>query len=186
MCRVWQGIFNIIHRGFRFHPTGMCSALRGSEGPFCVKSPWKENIKIKGKKSLFQPPFSFLILTSIFHDVGTIVTISDPSVLRGTWKHLNAVKVIAQMTQDRMTSFSGISLSLSWCLDPEPVSDLRFHPLQKQQCSCTCSCRFEFSPTSGKMYSPLFLIKIVLAITLSSYPTCCLHTCFSPPLWVLR
>lgn len=79
-----------------------------------------------------------------------------------------------------MTSFSGILLSLSWCLDPEPVSDLRFHPLQKQQCSCTCSCRFEFSPTSGKMYSPLFLIKIVLAITLSSCPTSCLHTCFSP------
>lgn len=88
------------------------------------------------------------------------------------------------MTQNRMTFFLW-NFTLSWCLDPETVSDFGFHPLRKQRCSCTCSCRFEFSPTSGKMYSPLFLIKNVLAITLGSYPSNCLHTCFSPPLWVL-
>lgn len=66
--------------------------------------------------------------------------------------------------------FGGISVSLCWRLDPETVSDLGFHPLQKQQLSCTCSCRFDFSPTSGKLHSPLFLIKNVLAITVGSYP----------------
>lgn len=50
------------------------------------------------------------------------------------------------------------------------MSDFGFHPLQKQRRSCTCSCRFEFSPTSGKMYSPFFLIKNVLAMAFGVLP----------------
>lgn len=110
MWSVWQGIFNIIHRGFWFHPAGMCSALQGSEGPFCVNSPQKEN----RKKSL-PPTFGYLLLSYLPFSPSIHLYFlfwfglyflrlnwrwfvkRSCFTLRGSWERLNAVKVIAEM-----------------------------------------------------------------------------------------
>lgn len=139
MERLAEGIFNIIHRGFWFHPAGMCSALQGSEGPFCVNSPQKD-------PPLPQPPPFTFLPTSPFTSVHLYFLLwfrlnflkrgdglSSCSVLRGSWERLNAVKVITQMTQNGMFFFFFFFLSdLPQFLDFETVSDFTFHPLEKQ------------------------------------------------------